>query len=264
MSNVVDRSKVKNYFKAKSTTLSIILMIVGVFFILMPNVFIKIIGLAMAIGGGYLFYKAKNNFDNEDKVDEMMKIEIEEAKQRGIKKFNLVQEQVSLIEPISIHGPAAQPNSPTATVLSYGTKGMSRTFQKKLAMNNDDPIFIGKIGSDSKYRYTLLSITTYLFGEEQLYIYYSNVDITTGLVFSEGTHEYFYKDIEAMSTSQSNTREYNIRKKQFERIVKECFLVSTSGSSYLGAFEPRKMDEPSKLEEQFTAMRNLIREKKKQ
>ena len=257
--NIVDRGAVRNYFMGKSQIMPIILMIVGI-----PLIFCMGIGIILIIIGAVMYFKNKNDFANEDKVDEVTKLEIENAKDRALKKFNLLQEQVSIIDPISISGPADQPNSPTAVLLARQSNSIlsNKTLKKALGDKNDDPIYVAKIGSDSKLRYTLVNITTYLFGESQLYIYYSNVDITTGKVFSEGTYEYFYKDIEAISTSQDTRKIFNIKEKKYDKVVYEYVAIYTGGCYYSASLGARKEDAPSKLETQITAMKNLIRDKK--
>ena len=257
--NIVDRGAVRSYFMGKSQIMPIILMIVGI-----PLIFCMGIGIILIIIGAVMYFKNKNDFANEDKVDEVTKLEIENAKDRALKKFNLLQEQVSIIDPISISGPADQPNSPTAALLARQSNSIlsNKTLKKALGDKNDDPIYVAKIGSDSKLRYTLVNITTYLFGESQLYIYYSNVDITTGKVFSEGTNEYFYKDIEAISTSQDTRKIFNIKEKKYDKVVYERVAIYTAACYYSASLGARKEDAPSKLETQITAMRNLIRDKK--
>ncbi len=254
--NVIDRGAVRKYFMEKNQVLPIILIIVGIFTLTL------LIGIVLIIVGIILYFKNRNDFSNEDKVDEITKVEIENAKERALKKFNLLQEQVSLIEPISVAGPANQPNSPTAAAIAASSNMASKLVKKALASNTDDPIYVERIGSDYNLRYTLVNITTFLFSETQLYIYYSNVDITTGLIFSEGTYEIFYSDIESIYTSKNVRKIFNQKQKKYEKVVYENMFVYTGGSYYQAGLPAYKEGEPSKIDNQFSAMRNLIREKK--
>lgn len=253
--NVIDRGAVRKYFMEKNQIVPLILIVIGIATLAM------LVGIIFIIAGIIIYFKNKNDFSNEDKVDEITKVEIENAKERALKKFNLVQEQVSLIEPISVAGPANQPNSPTAQAIA-SSNASSKLVKKALASSNDDPIYVERLGSDYNLRYTLVNITTFLFSETQLYIYYSNVDITTGLVFSEGTYEIFYSDIESIYTSKDVRKIFSPKQKKYEKVVYEYLSVYTGGSYYKAGLPATKEGEPSKIDNQFSAMRNLIREKK--
>ena len=261
---VIDRNVVRQYFIGKSQRKPVLLMIVGI-----PLIFFFGIGLILIAVGLIWYIRNKNDYANEDKVDEMVEIEIEQAKERALTKLNLVAEQVSTIEPVSVYGPADQPFSETAAALAQqntnGLVGILLNAKRAVLENSDDPVYIEKVGSDNHVRYTLLNITTYMFGEDQLYIYYSNVDITTGLVFSEGTYEFFYSDITSLSTYETKQKMKVINKKKTKeyRIVKERMAIHNSGgSSYTASLGAREENAPSTIGEKFVAMRNLIREKK--
>ena len=99
-----------------------------------------------------------------------------------------------------------------------------------------------------------------MFGEKQLYIYYSNVDLCTGLVYSEGSHEYFYSDINAISFLQDKEKVYNFKTRKFQRILFECVKIYSSGCHYTATLSTDV--DKSVVEKEFTGMRNLIRERK--
>lgn len=263
--NVIDCSLVRQYFIGKSQRIPVLLIIIGI-----PLLLFYGLGLIL-IAIGFIWYCInKNNFANEEKVDEMVQVEIEQAKERALTKLNLVSEQVSTIDPVSVYGPADQPFSETAVALEQqkqkkGLFGLLSNAKRVLLKNSDDPVYIEKVGSDSQIRYTLLNITTYMFGEDQLYIYYYNVDITTGLVFSEGTYEFFYNDITSISMYETKQKVKRIKKKKTTefRIVKERMAIYTSGSvSYTASLGARDENAKSTVGEKFEAMRNLIRDKK--
>ena len=99
-----------------------------------------------------------------------------------------------------------------------------------------------------------------MFGEKRLYIYYSNVDLTTGVVYAEGTHEYFYSDINALTFRQNKEKVYNFKKKRYEGILFESVKLYASGCNYTATLFT-DLDK-SVVEKEFTGMRNLIRDKK--
>ncbi len=86
------------------------------------------------------------------------------------------------------------------------------------------------------------------------------MDLTTGLVYDEGTHELFYQDINAVSFKQIREKIFNIKRRKFERHLLEYVSVYTSGCSYTAGISTDMNN--SVLESQFTGMRNLIRDKK--
>ena len=127
------------------------------------------------------------------------------------------------------------------------------------------PHLVARIGTDDKQRVTLPAITVYMFGEEQLYIYYQYFNIITGKIFCEGVHEYFYEDIVGIISVQD-------KKLAFKRhglfnlflkitpYLKEKISVVSSGCTHTEAYYVDIGG--SLLDTQFTAMRNLIRQKK--
>ena len=134
---------------------------------------------------------------------------------------------------------------------------------KRLTMFS--PRFISKLGSDENVRVSLPAITVYMFGDDQLYMYYQYLDIVTGRIFCEGVHEYFYEDIVGVTSSQET-------KKIFKRCgfmklflksidyLRESITVVTSGCTHRETYIVDMGN--SLLDTQFIGMRNLIRQKK--
>lgn len=132
-------------------------------------------------------------------------------------------------------------------------------------LNKFNPHFMSKLGSDNKIRVSLPAITVYMFGDEQLYMYYQYLDIITGKIFCEGVHEYFYEDIVGITSAQET-------KKIFKRCgfmnlflesvdyLKETVTVVSSGCMHNEAYVVDIGH--SLLDTQFVGMRNLIRQKK--
>ncbi len=127
------------------------------------------------------------------------------------------------------------------------------------------PNFIAKLGSDERVRVSLPAITVYMFGDDQLYMYYQYIDIVTGRIFCEGVHEYFYEDIVGITSSQETKKIYKrcgFMKLFLKSIdyLKENITVFTSGCSHRESYIVDV--DKSLLDTQFIGMRNLIRQKK--
>lgn len=127
------------------------------------------------------------------------------------------------------------------------------------------PNFISKLGSDDAVRVSLPAITVYMFGDDQLYMYYQYLDIVTGRIFCEGVHEYFYEDIVGITSSQETKKifkRYGFMKLFFKSIdyLKESIMVVSSGCTHKESYIVDIGN--SLLDTQFIGMRNLIRQKK--
>lgn len=252
--------KIKRYFEGKSQTGAKILMIVGLITSAAG------IGIFLLLGGvaWYLYNKFSADLSGESEVDNAVQREINAAKERALKKLNLLDEQVQDVPPVVVSGRGTEPES---SAVRKNLSGLTKLFKmvklkifKKKDDIEDDPIYLVRIGSDSKFRCSLLSVSVFMFGETQLYIYYCNVDLTTGLVYSEGTHEYFYSDINAISFLQDKEKVYNFKKRKYQRVLFECVKIYASGCHHTAALATDV--DHSVVEREFTGMRNLIREKK--
>lgn len=251
----LNRNKIKKYFIGKSQLGPTILMIVGLITAAMiVGIFLIIAGIAW-----FLYNKFSADHSGESEVDSAVIYETQLAKERAYKKLNIVEEQIQNVDPVIVSGRGFEPESPTTQALA-STGLFSRLFRKSTLKKSDDPIYMVRIGSDNKFRCSLASITIFMFGEKQLYIYYSNVDLTTGLVYSEGTHEYFYSDINAISFMQDREKVFNFRKRKYERILFESVKIFASGCHYTASLSTDL--EHSVIEKEFTGMRNLIRDRK--
>jgi hypothetical protein len=191
----------------------------------------------------------------EREVDEIIAKEQEYLLERGSEKLNLVQQQTQLISPISVIGPSYQP-----TLVSEGKGGISNFFRNLGNTASRAPIFVQKFARDGRLRFSLIEVNTFIFGETELYIYFAHLDITTGLIFHEGTHEYFYKDICGVTTDQVLQSVFNPKKRKFEYRLYEFLDIYTYGCHHKSSLDASITG--TALDKQFTAMRNLIRDKK--
>jgi hypothetical protein len=252
--NEPNRKVVKRYFVGRSQTGPIVLMLVGLFTMAL------VVGIFLLLGGiiWFLYNKFSVDHEGESEVDKAKEHEIALTKERALKKLNILEDQVSDVDPVVVSGRGTEPAS---SGLVIKTSFLKKLFKRKKKNEDvEDPIYRVKIGSDDKFRCSLVSISVFMFGEKQLYIYFSQVDLATGLVYSEGTHEYFYSDINAMSFYQDKEKIFNFKKKKFERILFECVKIFASGCSYTATLST-DLDN-SIIEREFAGMRNLIRDRK--
>lgn len=251
----IDRKKIKKYFIGKSQLLPVLLILVGIVMFAGKLA----IGALLILGGiGWFIYnKFSADLSGQGEVDKAVHYEMEEAKKRAFQKLNVVGEQVNLVEPVTLYGRGFEPESPTNTA---GKSFLRKLFKRIILMRTDDPIAMMRFGADGVLRHSLVKFTVFMFGESQLYIYYANVDLGTGLVYSEGTHEMFYEDINNISFSQDREKVYNYRKRKYVRVLFEQVQVHLSGCNY-STYMSTDLDK-SIVESQFTGMRNLIRDKK--
>lgn len=255
----IKRKKVKDYFEGPSQKGPLILFIVGMCtIIIVIGVFLLIAALVW-----FLVNKFSPDLSGEAEVDAAKNYEIEKAKERAKEKLNLADEQIDNVDPVVVAGRGYQP----AYVEGMVKVNQLVAFFKKLTGGSDkkkdeyeDPVYMTRIGSDGKFRSSLIRTSVFMFGETQLYIYYSEVDLRTGIVYSEGTHEYFYSDINALTFAQDKEKIYNFRTKRYEGVLFECVKIFASGCNHTATLFS-DIDK-SVVEKEFAGMRSLIREKK--
>ena len=132
-------------------------------------------------------------------------------------------------------------------------------------LNNFPPHYMERLGSDDALRVSLPAITVYMFGDDQLYMYYQYLDIVTGKIFCEGVQEYFYEDIVAVTSAQEVKKAYkaygflNLRRRTID-YLRESITVVSSGCMHKESYVVDMGN--SLLDTKFVGMRNLIRQKK--
>lgn len=132
-------------------------------------------------------------------------------------------------------------------------------------LNKFNPNLIIKLGSDDAIRVSLPAITVYMFGDDQLYMYYQYLDIVTGKIFCEGVNEYFYEDIVGITSSQETKKIFkrhgflNLMLKTVE-YLKENITVVSSGCMHSESYIVPVGN--SLIDTKFVGMRNLVRQKK--
>ena len=257
----IERKAAKKYFHGIGLT-PLLLIIVGIVLLVLGAIFIEVaalvFGLIAVFSGIILIVMAVFAAPAYEKeVDEIVIQEQQYLLSRGKNKLSVVEEEVSLIEPIIVIGASYQPDT-----VSSNNSNNDNFWQKIKKTATGGPIFVQKIGSDGEMRYSLIEFSIFFFGETELYIYFAHLDLTTGSIFHEGTHEYFYKDICGVTTEQVLNKAYNSKNRKYEDRLLEFINVYTYGCNHKSAFDSSKSN--ALLDEQFTAMRHLIRDKKEE
>lgn len=264
------RKNVRNYFM-KGRILPAVLIIIGI--ILSFTGIGAIVGIPLIIAGIVIAVKGVSAAEAE--VDQATQFEVANLKERGMKKLNVISEQINLVKPIVIYGAGESPDSNLGATASKRNRGTSvwlkvllfpitilvaifSIFKKKEI--NIDPIERYKIGSDTKLRYMLLQVTVFAFTEHQLLIYSGNVDISTGIVYDETTAELFYTDISNIATNEELTKYFH--KNRFIYKKREYVVINGNGMNYVASFTSDVAEGQSRIDNEFAGMRNLIREKK--
>lgn len=217
---------------------------------ILPEMFMFITLLAALII--YLKEKFRTNSLQEKSIDDYIQADLQDFKERALKKLGLIEEEVSMISPIKVIGPY------------YGLKDsytkrslIDQLFQfiKHLFIYRTKLVF--KYGSDEKIRYSVIEAHIFLYSENQLYAYEASYDLCTGEIFEEATSEYFYKNVSCILSGERF--EKVIAKKKIIDKKYEYFKVITSS----GAFNYAVVDGAEGiLCNQIIAMKNLVREKK--
>lgn len=254
------RKQVRQYFFGKTKILPAILIVLGIIFMVVPplGICLLLVGIVMLIislvGGSY---------EGQGEVDSAVAQETARLSKRGMDKLGLVAEDTSLITPICLTGFGVTPDANLGTTEKefMKTKGIIGFFSKAGKSKTDDPVELYKIGSDDVLRSMLISVTVFAFTEEQMLVYSGNVDISTSTIYDEFTSEIFYTDIASIDTFETLSKQWNPKKKKFTYFTKESIAVIGNGISDKYSF--RVLNGETYVNQQFMAMKNLIREKKK-
>lgn len=258
------------YFNGKLAP--IVLTIIGFFTLIIRIGYLLIpIGLIW-----YVIDKNGSNSKDEEDIDKLIHIEMNRIHDRAYEKLNVINEQIDIIEPICLYGPAEEiehNNSNNLIKVLYALIcfanfifSMFVTLYNRIKHNQDLTIKL-KIGKDYRFRYSYNQFTVYVFDRNQLYIYYANVDIITGIIHSEGTYEYYYSDIVGVVMQQTKIKKH-LPKKLFSLStpyiynVYENVKIYTSGCYHTASIH--SAIDHTFIDKQFKAMRNLIREKKRE
>lgn len=258
----VDVKTVRKYFLS-NRVLPWVLIIVGIPFICMMG-----LGLILIIVGIILLMK--ESYAGESSVDQAWRKQADRLEARSMEKLNLIQEQTSIIDPVTLIGFGASPDDSFSNARAESQARRGRRFSlfgwisalfKKADGTEYDPEEVYKIGSDDRIRSMLMEVSTFVFTDTQILMYVADVDISTGLIYREETSECFYQEVEAMNFRESLYKVFNRKKKVYVNQKRESFVLYMGGCSFCASLGASGENE-SVLADRFTAMRNLIRDKK--
>lgn len=211
--------------------------------------------------------------EGENEYDQQLMMDLTEFSQRALEKLCLVSEQVSLIDPIKVHGPyygyteyrKTKQRGPLMSALILllkilfieiylpylGIKLLVKGFQYT-------PKLLFRYGSDGVTRYSMVEFNIFIFSENQIYVYTACYDICSGEIYEERTAEYFYQDVDCVITG-SKVEKVLSRKKLINKYFEYFKLIVTSGTSTSAI-----ADGASILNTQVKGMRELVRNKKEE
>lgn len=272
-----DTKTIRRYFRPKRPFWPVLITIIGVLISMTANPAwhkgMFVLGILIAVAGilcWFYFWAIKSSYKGEKEADRAWVTLVNILKNKGMEKLSIIDEQVSLIDPVVIIGFGESPDASfeaariQAAAASKIRKGIFRSiiglFLKSENGTEKDPIELYRVGTDDGIRSMLIEVTVFWFTETQVLSYRADADISTGLIYRETTDEAFYQDIEAVNFVQSVYKVYNPKKKKYLNKRREQFVLFLGGCTLSASI---KMDNNSSLlDKQFKAMRNLIREKK--
>lgn len=260
-----DTKKIRKWFRGKSLKVPIFVTVMGFLMVVLAGRYdtaVMVFGILVLVAGIAACVLTYLSAFDVSEVDRAWNTYVDLLPKRGFDKLNMIQEQVSLIKPIVLAGFGEAPDSSFES--ANQTIDMILDYRKKIRLRKgtkDDPYEAERIGKDDILRSMLLSVTVYIFTEEQVLIYTGNIDISTGLIYRERTEEVFYQDIEGIRFRQNVFKVYSMNKKKYVNKLRETMELYLSGCTLKSSY--RTELNASLLQEGFTAMRNLIRDKKK-
>lgn len=264
LGNRFDTDQIRSWFAGNRPIWPIVITLLGLILALSKS----IIGIIILVAGVAAWVLTWSRQSSVDEVDKAYKYYKNALTKRGYHKLSVLAEQVNIIDPVVLVGCGKNPDSSFEAAANnvnhnsgiYGTiskKGM-RKANKKMGVDLD-PYVAMRIGKDDVFRTMLVSVSVYMFSNDQVLVYTGNVDISTGLIYSESTDEVFYKDIEGIHFEQNIFKVFSMNQKKFINKVTETLKLYLSGCQLSSNINSSVND--TVLDTKFTAMRNLIRDK---
>ena len=245
---------IRKYFEQGALLLWGFLIFVGIALIFTG--FGIIIGIPLIIFSVYKMFTS--GFAGEKEADQAAKEQIDRLRARGIEKISMECEDLDLIKPVVVAGFGSSPDDSLG--LTERDFGVRRRFSLFKVKSSTDPEELYRIGSDELVRSMLLQVTVYAFSEEQMFLYFGNVDTSTGAIYNEGVCEIFYRDISSVGLSQELSKIFNRKTKRFNYYVREYIKILGSGFSYTTSMQSSLGS--ALTDQEFLAMKHLIRDKK--
>jgi hypothetical protein len=169
-----ERSQIKKYFK-KFPTWAVWMIIIGL--ALLFAKYVGVIPIGLGIWGIVSYYQKPT----DEQMDAWIQEDLKDLRTRALAKTGIDPSEI-IAEPVMVYGPR------------FWNIGGAEVGIKK--------------GKDGIVRFMPIGVTVINFTPHQLMAYQCAVDLTTGNSLSEGTDEYFYRDVVSVSTqSESLTLE---------------------------------------------------------
>lgn len=264
MENINERIPLKKYFYDEKSSL---------FF------WVCVILSIPTVGGAFLVYLIVklliNSSGDEMRYDRILQQDIMYLRDRAVNVMGLIPEELSLIEPIVTYGYAGDDTVEKTAESETEKKDL---FQKIVTLMTSLPkkilsffrrLFSGKDtishsvffeGRDEKIRSSLISVHIISFTEQQIVAYTCNYDIALGLILKEYVREIYYRDVETVSYG-NKIRHMYLNNGKLLRMSSSWASVTVSSVENIVASMAGNND---LLEDQVTAMKNLIRSKKEE
>lgn len=262
------RKKLKEYFYSERLWL-IWMFWIGIFTAWLGVGFVLLLAWAVL----KIYFMLVGIKGDERLYDEILAQDVEHLKQRAVETLGVIEEEYSLIDPITAVGFASESSVKMAAELTADKKNIFKMFcEMLLSIPRSVMRFIRKLlgkedylsrsvfyeGNDNIVRGTLVCVTTILFTEQQILSYNCNFDIALGVILEENVREVFYRDVD--SVNYGDATEHIVRKDgSFIRapLTRLCLAVP-SGTNIVA----NMLWDSDLLENQVMAMKSLIRSKK--
>lgn len=261
-----ERKQVRKYFRGAQNALKVFIMICGIFAgLIIGGLTSQIVGLILVIAAiaAVIFWILSVKFKGEPEALAAIEFEKQRMTKRGLERIRRETGKEELIEPVIVYGFGSSPDISLKYSIKQSSIGIIRLIQYiKKGPSDWDPEELYRFGSDDILRSMLLMVTVYVFSEEQLHLYIGNVDVSTGSIYSETMTDIFYQDISAVTLQQKMIKRYNPSRRKYQRFVREYIRLLGGGFQYNSSFQSDMNNR--KTDSEFTGMKNLIREKKKE
>lgn len=274
MPSINERLPLKKYFYGSASWLNLII------FLSLPTMFF-IPPLGVLIFIGCLIAKFAMMFKNpaaeESLYDRILKQDVEYLKRRSVDVMGLVDEDLSLIDPIVAIGYASDDSVKTGEALVAEKKNLLQVIIASIKdlilsipraiysfvmslMGRDQAVSraIFFEGNEGKIRGSLVSFCIISFTDEQVVSYNCSFDIALGIILEEYAREIFYRDIDSVSFG-TKTMHVTLTNGSVTRSPEVDLCLAVASEKNIVATISGGIDI---IRNEFMAMKALIRTKK--
>ena len=294
--NQIDRSKLKKYFYINSGSLIRVLYKASLAFFALSITMYKItsspvaeafwgimafvgvvafiVSCVLKLSGAFKTGYAKT----ESFYDEVRKADVAYLRTRAVQVIGLVDEEMSLIDPVVASGFADE------DAVIFGKELAANQTKRSIFKRVLDFIFaiprkiwhfikifffgeevisqaIFMEGTDKKIRSSLASMEFIAFTEQQVLAYVCQYDVALGIILNEYTREIFYRDIDSVNYGTELLHIWSENSKEYHKIPVEKFRMTISSTNNIWA---SLIGEENVLGNQITAVKALVRSKKEE